>query len=495
MKKYGFIGRLVVYLSTGAMMQVASLLLTPLIASHLSTVELGTMAVLLAIESILIVLMDFSFTTALSRLFFDSESSKDHRVIISSIFLVSTVIATLVGGLAIYILYLHWDKVLSIPSPSFATITFVVASAYMSRINTFFQQIHRNLGDAASFGKLSLLRTLTFTVATLAAIFLYPIGLAGIFLARLLGTASSGIIELLQLIRHVKRSDINYFRELRGIWSFTVPLVPQKLSISLRQGGGDRLVLSQFLSAESIGIYYAAGFIQRGMGLITLSFEQAFDNWYYRGKRVELGVGTFAAKQFAVKNTYLIILYIISIFLAVTGPEILALVLPARLSDAFPSSALFITAQFIFAANQLCTKTLIFHKKTLYISINTMLATAVMLIMTGVLVNMFGIPGGALAMVSGNATLLFLTNFSINKLEKPDTDFVLISKLTAALFGYSLFAYYYTSPFQKDSILIRSVLAIAASSLVLIAAGPNRLVKDARSAIAQVTVKRRPPQC
>lgn len=384
------INNTIVYLVSNILNASIPFLLLPFLTRILTPIEYGAIAMFSVMVSIFSAFTGLSVNSAIGVRYFQLDK-QDLAHYISACIGILIISTTFV--LIIVILLNTWLVRLSGISIDWLIVA-VIISGFQFLINirlSIWQtskrpwhygcfQISRSLLDAL----LSLLLILTFSFAWQGRL----IGQSVVVV--LLGTVSLG---WLYKDKHIRLSG-TWKRHTLDALSFGIPVIPHVLG-GLLMVTVDRIIITNLLGKESVGIYMVALQISQALGILTESFNKAYVPWLFN----HLSNSTTEKNYRIVKGSYLYFLSIISIAI------ILGLVAPYVIrniagQEFWPASYLVIYLSLGFAFGgcyYVVVNYIFFQGKTQYLFIVTLLSGLLNIPMTYFLVKQFGIIGAAIS--------------------------------------------------------------------------------------------------
>ncbi|MBB6307564.1 lipopolysaccharide biosynthesis protein [Xanthobacter tagetidis] len=451
-KSQTFAGRFSIYLIAGVSQQLINVALLPIFSHFLEPAEIGLLAVLAALEALLVISFDGAFAASCVHYYHVNKTESRDRTI-SRLFLVSLAVAAVLALASFVLIWPTWSLWTTLSPPSSMLVAILIAGAFFQRINLFAQQMYRTREQARPFAVIALVRISLLLVLSLLLVCVLDLGLLGVFLARALAAFLTMIIEIKPLARPaLSPAPGTVVEPLLPIWLFAMPLLLQQLSGWARVFF-DRILLSNFVGAPALGVYFAAGLAGQAFALLTITFDQTFAPWYYRKR--SSGELDFRKKSTIVARVYLSGLGILCVVAMAVSPEIYHILFPGQFAEAGRIAPMIIAAQFINAAGQFFSKVLLFHRKTALIPVFSGVGMLIGFGCMIFLVNYLGVVAGALGLIVTNLIVLLGTWMAVRRIEEPDFSILFTLFMSSMLCVYGAILYQWGFAFELHSLAVR----------------------------------------
>lgn len=229
--------------------QFVSFFLLPLYTSLLSTEEYGTVDLLNTYISLLLPLVFFQIDQASFRFLIDSRKDKEEQNKI-----ISTIIFTIFVQTIVYLIIFTLISPFIKNKYNFFLATNVVASCF----SNIMLQISRGVGDNLTYSLGSLVAGVGTIVLNVLFIACFKFGAYGMLSATFIANIICMFFVLFKkkIYTSIK---IRYFskEELKKIWKYSIPLIPNQLSWWI-VNASDRTIVSHVLGIASNGVYSAS---------------------------------------------------------------------------------------------------------------------------------------------------------------------------------------------------------------------------------------------
>lgn len=229
--------------------QFISFFLLPLYTAMLSTEEYGTVDLLNTYISLLLPLIILQIDQGIFRFLIDARESEEEKKSLIS----TTVIIVTLQSIAYLIIYAIVGQFINNEYKYFLA-TNVVASIFSS----IMLQISRGLGDNKVYSMGSLISASGTVILNVIFIVIFKWGAYGMLLASLIANCLCALFVFIKkkIYTYVSKKAFSKV-QLKSIWKYSIPLVPNMLSWWI-VNASDRTIVSNIISISANGIYSAA---------------------------------------------------------------------------------------------------------------------------------------------------------------------------------------------------------------------------------------------
>lgn len=460
-----FFGRFSIYMGAGVLQQLVGFALLPYFSYFLTPAEVGTLSVLMAMETLLLILLDFGLTPVAVR-YFHQHRETVSNLVIGRLFLVSVIGAASLAVLLFLVMTLTWDHWTDLPQPPTLLLGVLVLSAFVQRINLFAQQMYRTREQAWQFCAMVVSRAILLLVLSLGLVGLFHLALLGVFLARLLAALATAVTETRALLRPAFSTDgEKELPSLWPLWRMGAPLLVQQLN-NWGRGYLDRFFLSNIVEAPAIGVYFMAGLPGMVFAFIALTFDQTFAPWYYR--RRQANEAGFSALSSDINSLFLTGFGILFVGAMSICPELFHVLFSKGLEGAGSLAPLLMAGQFVGSAAQFFNKVLLFHNRTAIVPVIGLVGVVCGLCLLLLLAGKIGLVAGAAALVTTNLIALCGSWLAVRRLEVPDFSIGRAIAFAAVVGGFAIFVHLNAVAMEWHSLSLR--LGVAALCAVVMIA-------------------------
>ena len=229
--------------------KAVSFLLLPIYTSYLTTVEYGTVDLLLTCSSVLTVFVGLQMNQAVFRFLATARNSDSEiRKICSSSFFIFVI------EIFVYsVLFIIFSPLIRLDMKWFLYAN-VVMMCYLFLVSG----IARGFGHNLLYACGNFISTITILVISVLSLLFYNAGIKGILVSYVIGYFFGGsiILKKSDFLRKIRIVDIEK-KQCIDILKYAVPLVPNELSWSVLHFS-DRMIISMFISLAANGIIAVA---------------------------------------------------------------------------------------------------------------------------------------------------------------------------------------------------------------------------------------------
>jgi len=446
--------------------KLVGLILLPLYtnSNYLTVADYGILAILEAINQIVIALLTFGLPTAMLRWTFAEKDEGMQKKIIFTVFLFLTIIGVLVsiiGFLNSSILaqlifrnenYLNYIQILAVYTG-------------LSIISRHPLSLLRLREKAKFYAILSLIKFTIILLLNILFLTYYKMGVSGVMLSLALGEVVFLIFSFPFLIKNIQFSVDR--KKLNEMLKYGYPLIFSTL-FSLLLTQSDRFILQHLTDEASVGIY-ALGF--KIASVINMLLIQSFSLGFlpYAFKEFEKGIeNSFFSRTLTY---YTLILVIMALGLTFFSKEVIYLLSNNPEYSSAYTIVPFISFAFVFRGMQF-SLSLAFHlsKKTLYNGVIVSIVSVIGVILNFALIPHFGYLGASIAMLISFILMFFITIYPAQKVFFIKYEWIRLLKIflsvVVGLFFYYLIEYNYYD----------MVISVALKLLVLVLIVPGLIL-------------------
>ncbi|MGC8507428.1 MAG: lipopolysaccharide biosynthesis protein [Thiomonas sp.] len=286
--------------------------------------------------------------------------------------------------------------------------------------------------------------------------------LEGFFVSSILGE----LIAVSVIIVYYARQHVFGFREFNkplflSMLIFGLPLLASELSMLLLNMGG-RYIINYQLGPEPLGAFSAAfNFSDYLQGVLTASFAQAVVPMYFRMWEQQGREKTIDFIQQALKY-YLALALPILAGMAAVGPELLRLLASSKYAVSTELIVFIVGGMLVSGGTPIFSAGIYINKLTKVVMYSVLVAAAVNLVLTTVLVRPFGIEGAAFAALVSYVLYTALAAYygrKVIQIRMPWIDFVKYSL-------FSILMYYIVISVHPSAAFYRLFLQILTGAIV-----------------------------
>jgi O-antigen/teichoic acid export membrane protein len=266
----------VIYGLGGVVSRILAVLLLPIYTAYLETDDLGSVAIVVALQVVLVTILRGGISSAFFRFYFDSPEPARRLVVVRTSFWFTMASATL--GLAAGLLLAEpIAELLGLgDQPGLVRAAFVGIWAQMNyeQMTALFRVEERSTAYVAA----SLTNIVISVTATILLVVVYEQGALGVVVGNFIGTLC---VYALLLGYRREQLGLDFDRPLlREMQRFGLPLVPAALALII-VNWSDRFFLSHFVGLEEVGVYEMGMRVASAMVLLLTAFRLAWPAFAY----------------------------------------------------------------------------------------------------------------------------------------------------------------------------------------------------------------------
>ena len=266
----------VIYGLGGVVSRILAVLLLPIYTAYLETDDLGSVALVVALQVVLVTILRGGISSAFFRFYFDSSEPARRLVVVRTSFWFTMGSATL--GLAAGLLLAEpiADLLGLGGQPGLVRAAFVGIWAQMNyeQLTALFRVEERSTAFVAA----SLTNIAISVTATILLVVVYEQGALGVVVGNFIGTLTVYVLLLGYRREHL---GLQFDRPLlREMQRFGLPLVPAALAL-IAINFSDRFFLSHFVGLDEVGVYEMGMRVASAMVLLLTAFRMAWPAFAY----------------------------------------------------------------------------------------------------------------------------------------------------------------------------------------------------------------------
>lgn len=255
--------------------------------------------------------------------------------------------------------------------------------------------------------------------------------------------AINGVFTIFFIYNLIKIANFNFkLGYVKDLLKFGVPLIPHALS-GIILVYFDRIIINQLVGAEKTGLYSFAYNVGLILQIFILAMNRAWQPMFYEyyTKRKFKTISNIAQK-------YTHIVYYIAILLVLFAKEISAIMATKQYSESLPLIPIVILSYLFLYFYTIYSNYSFYHKKPGAISLATMLATIVNVVLNYLFIPVWGYVSAAYTTLF-SYVLLFLFHYLLVKYYFKEKELIKVSVLfrkflwIALVIGFVLFEYSY----------------------------------------------------
>lgn len=381
--------------------QAAGFLLLPIYTRYLTPADYGVVSSMQALASILAVLFTLAIDRSIYRLFFDFKTDKEKKDYLGTISISLVTISALILSLLF-----AFSETISLMYKSIAFYPYYLYSIITTYLTVFsiIPKIYFQINEKA--GKFVLISIVQFLTST-GFVFWFVVGEKSGAIGLLKGQLF-GIIFVLPLYLYVTYRIINFtfkVQILKNSLMFSLPMVPGLLSAWVLNIS-NRVFIERYFDLHDVGIYSIGNKIAGLVLIITGAFRLAYSPLFYR---LANSINQVEAKRklYLYNNTYIVILFAITLTISVFSKEAMLLLLDQKYFEAYKLVSLISIAYLISQASSLFNLMIYQEKKVVSLMWIGLAGAGVNIIFNFFLISEMGAYGAAYSSIL-SFTLIFM---------------------------------------------------------------------------------------
>ena len=379
-----------VYLFSGTITYLVTLLLIPVYTKSLSPADYGKIELLFILSNLACIIISLEIYQAVGRYTVDIRDLIERKKYVSTGLVFSLIAygALIVVGVANA--QTISEIILNSKSDSFL-ISFFILSIMGNGIFILLRSQLRWLAMPVQFSIANFLFSVATLLSTIIFLIIMNFGLIGVFLGQIVGSIIGIIVSLYYL-----RGTYSFFFEiskLKELLRFSSPLVPSSLGLYFSQNS-DRLIIPYFLGFYSLGIYTAGYKISSMVTFLIIGLDMAITPYIIKTYRDPDG----PVQIEKIFRVVMVLVLSFILFLQLYTQEILLFLTDYQYID----SKIYIhilSFAFLFSGIYIFFPGLWIAKKTRLIAVINVTYAAITITLNYILIQFFGLIGIAVSIL------------------------------------------------------------------------------------------------
>lgn len=396
-----FFGNAGIFLGANIINAGIPFLLLPFLTRALTPSDYGVVAMFGIMVNIFGTLTGLSVHGAIGVRYFELEKSVLARYVGAcvSILVISTAVI-----FALVAVFGKWlEQPTSLPYDWLLVAVLISGLQFLINIKLTLWQVG---GIAKRYGIFQVSQGLLNAAVSLIFIFGFLMAWEGRVLGQVIAISVFGVVALFGLILGGELSRPNATDDhVADALKFGVPLIPHVIG-GMVMVVADRFIIANMVDVEAVGIYTLALQVGLAMGLISDAFNKVYSPWLYE----KLKVNTDEARLEIVGVIYLVwlVFFVLALVAVVVCELFFSAVVGAGFAEAKDIVVWFILGQAFRGMYFSVTGFFFFSSRTSSVSLVTICAGVFSVLVTIVLVKLFGLQGAAIAYTLSEAMLFCL---------------------------------------------------------------------------------------
>jgi O-antigen/teichoic acid export membrane protein len=453
--KFQEIGKQGAIYGIGSIMQrLMAIVLIPLYTTALSSAEYGVLSMLLMTGQVLSIIFALNLTSGLFRSYYDFTKEEERYIIISTVFLITTISSGLL--LLFGILFSGYFSELLFDSDEFKMyFLIVVLSTIFEMFNRITFAVFRAKKEAAKYIVFQLIFFLMKVSIIVYLVALKGWGIRGVLVGELIVVIIAAII-LSWLIRNclVLRFSLP---ETQKMIHYGIPLAFAGLS-GFVLTFIDRYFLAYYTNLSQVGLYTLASQFGMLMTVILITPLKLVWGPMFLSVKDHSNFKDFCAKAL----TYLVFIGgFIFLWIALLSKEMLYLISNSEYWSAYTVVPLIAFSYLIWSTRSILEIGVLLKRKTISIALYIFIGAMINVALNFVLIPKIGMIGAALATLISYSVVIVIDYFYNRRLLKINYEWKRILKIFLVIGVVFLFGYFYNIDDTYISIIFKSGIIIS----------------------------------
>ena len=436
------------------LVKAVNLISIPVFSRLLTTSEYGQVDVFMTYVNIFMIILGLDFVGAVGKGRLDHEEDADEYITSSLLFTtIFSVGVVLIINLVFPLIQvaLGMDRLTTNIMLLYSYALFIIS--YRSAEYNFYYEYKKNMAMSLSvaLGNFALSVVLIETIFRTSKFW-------GRIIGAMMPTLLIGIFVYFRLARRghwtMKKDHVRYALE------FGVPLIPHNLS-HMVLSSADKVMINSMISASASGIYSLVYTLGMMIQVMMEAMNNVFGPWLFR----QLKKGANETIRY-VQKYYLLMYCVVTIGVLAISPEIIKAVGAKDYWEGIPMVMWVVYATFINFAYTLYVNVEFFYKKTILISVGTIMAAIVNVFLNILFLKRFGYQFGAVSTLLSYLALLFFHMIIVNSvLKKNVTDNAFVIAIVILMLGMTFVLHA-----CLDSLLYRILIGFICEGIIALIA-------------------------
>ena len=435
------------FISANVVSQGLALLTVPLFTRLLTTEQYGIFSIYSTIVSIFSIIMLLSITVGISRYFY--EEKKDFKELLSTN-IIFWALLNIIFLIIFYIFRIPISKGFNIDTDIFYIAIVVSALSGAIRLYLSYLQYNRLSRKYSRFDIIKNISKIALSVV-FVLVMIENKHLSKIY-SQLIIVIIFSIYSLYKLIGHSK---LNFkLNHILYTLKISLPIIPHSLSAIILTSF-DRLIINDLNGASDAGLYSFAYTVGLIMGIVVSGINKSWVPMFYSN----LNKNDFESINSLAKKTSKYV-YFTAICLILASKEIAMVLADEKYHSAFSIIPIIILSYVCVYLYNIYTNYSFYRKKTILISINTIIAGFINIGLNYMFIPKYGYQAAAYTTLFSYFILFLLHYLNVKYIikEKPMIPLMtVISPIILVFFGTGIF---YLSDFFIDKYLISLLIKI-----------------------------------
>ena len=375
-------------------------LLTPYYARLLTEAEYGQLSNLSSWRNILLVVITFDLYSTVTVAYIDY-NEKEFKKYIASI----TVFSVFFPLIICSIMFMFGETVASVTSIGSNYLPIMFISIIFNAPLLIFQAVQRSQVRYKAASVLTMLSSISMVVFTVVFVSLLEDKLLGVISGSFIGSILINIMLIVVMFRGGMCFKLEHIKYALRI---AIPLIPHIIGTTIL-GTSDKIMITKICGDEANAHYSLVYTCSMVVTMLVSSINSAWVPWFYNKLKSKELNGVRKVVQVLAP-----ILGLCSFIISITAPEIVLIIGGKSYIDSAYIMPPIISSCFINYIYTLYVNIIFYDKKTIWISIGTVSACVINIILNYFFINTFGYMAAAYTTLFSNIFML-LVNYFVSK--------------------------------------------------------------------------------
>jgi len=385
------------YLTGNVLTKGLAFLSIPILTRLLSPNDYGQIAVFISMMEIFTLLIGLNFVAAIGRRYYEEDDKFGE-------YMYSTMLFVAIVGMTIALVFVGFSKFIASYFDAPRVVVYLaIGVAYGTVfVNLYLNYLRANL-SSKRFVVVSFIQSVSLLLLSIVCIFMLS---ENRYLGRLWAQAAIATVFAVFAVKEL-RSKMRAkwdFAHVRYALVFGIPLIPHMLSYFIL-ASFDRLIINQLKNAAEAGLYSLAYNVGSILMVVVGGLNGAWSPLLFK----DLNNGRYDAIQVR-SDFYAMFVVFIAFGLALFSREILMVMASPKFYQARHIVPVIVLSSVFIFLYQLCVNYTFYLKRNIWVSINTLAAGALNIVLNYIYIPRYGYAAAAWTTLA-SYVLLFILNY------------------------------------------------------------------------------------
>jgi O-antigen/teichoic acid export membrane protein len=388
-----------IYLLIPLFGKLIKLISVPFETRILTIFEFGEISLFSSISSFMSIFLLLSLHSSVNRYYYEFNEKKEFQKYLGSVLLFLTIF-----DLFILIIVFWFRNYFTLINVNSFFIILAILNSILSKPFMFRQILRRLDEEPTKFVFYSFLKEFSSFIITMLILFFVSDNT--VFYLILSMVLKEFIFSFFSVIDLIKLSKFSLkFPYLKLALSFSLPLIPFSLN-GFILNTSDRLILNFYNGLESTGLYSFTAIIASILVVVTSAIDKAWLSTFYKNLRLK----NFSFIE-SISDILILFVFTIGISIMFFSPEIIYFFSSVYLEVLYLVPLAVFSAFIIFLSNRY-SYYLMYQKKTIQLSFNTLVASVLNIVLNFVFIPTYGYEAAIYTTAISYSVLLILNSIS-----------------------------------------------------------------------------------